>query len=237
MQVADAQLVQLTGQIAIGEQWRRIRLHFMRGPQRRDTYPDALATDCFGDCGGGFQEEAPTLVGCAAIRVSTIVQIRAAKLIEQIAVRGMDLDAVEARCHGIPRRAGEIQDDLPDFLGAQRARRIAGQQHRILAANEHRHPVVLQADRARANGWRSVGAQTAVTNASDMPELQVDTPALAMHCHGDLSPAGDLGSAVNPRCAGATASLRRNRRPFGNDQASRSALRVVRGSHCGRCKL
>ena len=92
MQIANPQPVELTGQIAIGEQRVRVGLHFVRRTQRRYTHADTRLADRVGDGVRGFEEEAPAILRRAAVLIGTVVEIRAAELVEQIAVRSMDFD-------------------------------------------------------------------------------------------------------------------------------------------------
>jgi len=62
---------------------------------------------------------------------------------------------------------------------------------------------------------------------ANMPKLQKDAPAVAMHGVGDPAPAGDLLFGIYARRARVAFPLRRNLRCLGDDQPGRGALAII----------
>ncbi|MNN30044.1 hypothetical protein D3C81_1436780 [compost metagenome] len=60
-----------------------------------------------------------------------------------------------------------------------------------------------------------------------MPELRKNLPALGMYGVGDFTPAWQMFISVNARGEKIATSFVGNRQAFGDQQASRSTLRVI----------
>ena len=74
-----------------------------------------------------------------------------------------------------------------------------------------------------------VGLQRRMRYPPDMPELQKDPAARAMHGIGHALPAGDLVGAVDAGRTRIADALRRHLRRLADDQAGAGALRVIGG--------
>ena len=79
-------------------------------------------------------EQAGAVGVAAAVVVVTGVAAAGEELVEEVAVGGMDLHAVEARVAGLGGGPGEVGDDAGDFPTGQRMRR-----HRFLQARRREH--------------------------------------------------------------------------------------------------
>jgi hypothetical protein len=146
------------------------------------------------------------------------------KLVEQVAVRAVDLDAVKAGRFGVLGAVAKSLDDFRNFLGLQRARRDI----RPLRANQAHMP--LGGERAWRNRQRPVLVDR-IGDAPDMPELEEHAPAGAMHALHDFAPTLDL--LVGPNAGGVRIADAGggDRRRLGNDQAGGRALRVIFAHH------
>src|SRR5215212_9856024 len=89
---------------------------------RGDANADAFAADGVTDSLGGFDDEAGSGLGRAAVAVGTLVGGGGEELVQEVAVGAMQFDPVQA---GVDGRAGGLSvfvDDGRDVLGGQGAR-------------------------------------------------------------------------------------------------------------------
>ena len=142
-------------------------------------------------------------------------------MVDQVAVGGVNLDAVKARCLGILRGTPVVGDDARQFGEFQRAWR-----HHILLALAGEHPA-FGGDSRRGDRQRAAFLQCRVRDATDVPELDDDLAALGVHGVGYQLPAGDLFGAVDARCLDVALTLRRDLRSFTDDQTGTGALCIV----------
>src|SRR5690606_16878178 len=122
----------------------------------------------------------------ATVAILPLVGAVLQKLIDEIAVGGVDLNAVEARVTRMPRGIGEILNNAGNFFGMQGAR------HHVIAFGAQ------QADVPRtcngAGGHRNFAIEVfRVGYAANVPQLNENFSALVVHRRGDLAPAVDLG--------------------------------------------
>jgi hypothetical protein len=93
-----------------------------RGP-RAETYAHLVRTDGIDDSLSDLEHEAHAILYGAAIHIRPHVSVCLQKLVREIAVRGVDLDAIEPGPeHGVPSRGGEQLHILLDLFDRQRAR-------------------------------------------------------------------------------------------------------------------
>ena len=92
----------------------------MRVGARRKMHADPPRTP-YGDDGvGHFEQEAGAILERAAIAIVALVRAVVQKLVEQIAVRAVDLDAVEAGRLGVLGASAVGLDDVRKLLGLER---------------------------------------------------------------------------------------------------------------------
>src|SRR6185437_2530364 len=115
-----------------------------------------------------FNDNPGAVYGAAAIAVAALVGLVAQKLIEQIAVGGVHLDAVETCRLGVGGSLPVLLDNSRDFRRLQRARRDVR-----LHAFE-RPGLSGGRNRRRRNRQRAVGLQRWVRDAPDVPQLQIN---------------------------------------------------------------
>jgi hypothetical protein len=167
-----------------------------------------------------LKQEPSAILDSAAVRVVTLVCAVLQELVEQIAVRAVDLDAVEAGRLGVLGPAPIGLDDARNLLGFKGSRRD------VSTLRAHQAHVALRRDRARRDRKRAIMID-GVRDPPDMPELEQHAPASRVHALDNLSPALDL--FVRPDAGGVRIAdpLRRDRCRFGNDEAGGGALHVI----------
>jgi len=89
---------------------------------RRHTDTDPVRADRIGNGGGNLDDEPDAVGGRATVAVGALVAAGGQELVEQVAVGGVQLDAVEAGGDGAPGRGGELGDDAGDLVGVEGAR-------------------------------------------------------------------------------------------------------------------
>src|SRR5690242_8990338 len=80
--------------------------------KRRQTHSDALGAPDWNDHFQNFAEKARAILGRFAVIVRPDVGLRAQELVEQVAVSGMNFDAVEAGVHRVPRASRVLLDQI-----------------------------------------------------------------------------------------------------------------------------
>ena len=159
----------------------------------------------------------------AAIGVGAVVGVVAKKLVDQIAVRGVDLDAVEAGAHRVGRRHGVLADEARDFRCLERAR-IAVVDPLALAAIG---PDAARRAAVRGGHRRRAAEEVGVHQPTHVPQLQDDASAGVVHRLGDRSPALDLRVGPDAGRVDRSLSLRRDAGRLADDQAGRGALAII----------
>src|SRR5690606_2655394 len=80
-----------------------------------------LRADFVGDCPGHFERESRAVFNAPSVLIATFIGIRREKLLQQIAIRTMNFNAVRPRIDGAAGRVTEVPDRSLDFLERQRA--------------------------------------------------------------------------------------------------------------------
>src|SRR5262249_58376801 len=196
---------------------------------RRDAHAGTLGTNRSRHRVDDLKQQPHTVLDAASISVRTLVGAIVQELIDQIAVRAMYLDTVEASCQRVSRPLRMLRDGSGD-LGCFR-RAWCGD---LLEA------VCREGFCVRPNGGRrdrqgTAGLEGGMRDASDMPELQHYAAATGMDCTGHAFPACDLLGAVDTRRADIALALRRDLGCFRDDESGAGPLGVIqraqRGGH------
>ncbi len=185
----------------------------------RKSDADPVHADFVADGGQHLGHEAQSAVDRSAVGIGAEVGAVAQELVDQIAVRAVDLDAVEPGDDGVARGPGVIGDDPPDVVVAGRARFDI----RLLA-------FVRVGEIGRASGRRRHGlhpADARMDHPAHVPQLGDDAPTLAVNGLGRELPAGDLIVGPQPRRVGPAEAFAADPGRFGNDQAGAGALRII----------
>ena len=169
---------------------------------------------------GDLEREPGAVFEAAAVRVAAVVGAVAQELIEQVAIRAVQFDAVEAGGLGVLGGGAELRDDRRQFVQFQRARR------RDLDLAVVRKGFAFDRQRRRGDRQRAV-VEVRMRDAADMPELREDAAARLVDRLGHLFPAGDLRRRVHARGADIADALRADLGGLGDDQPGGRALGVV----------
>ena len=171
---------------------------------RRDTQAGALGTNCSGHRVDDLEQKPHTVLDAASISVRALVGAVAQKLIDQIAVRAMYLDTVEAGGKRVPRSLRKLRDDAGDLGCLKRTWR-----------GDLLEAVCREGFCVRPNGGRrdrqgTAGLEGRMGDAPDMPELRYHAAATGLDRAGHAFPACDLLGAVDTRRADIALALGRD---------------------------
>ena len=131
------------------------------------------------------------------IVVGTVVDPRAEELRDQITVRAMQLDAVEAGLARPSRGLGELLDDVIDFRDGHGPR-------------EYSVEIVLPVGRA-LSGFEQILDATHVLLPAGMAELHDEAAVVSVNALADLSPEGNFVVVIDHRVADQDASAHGDR--------------------------
>ncbi len=159
----------------------------------REPHTHPLGADGVDHGGGDLDQEACPILRRPAVAVGALVGTLGEELVQQVAVRAVDLDAVEAGLiHREPGRDGELPDDGLDLLGLQSARL-----HEVLQAVGREH-LAGRADGGRRDRRAAVGLQRRLRDPPRVQELQEDPAATFVHGVGHPPPRGSCSAVWMP---------------------------------------
>ncbi len=220
VEVDEAEAVQLLDQIEIG------RAPDCRRPCHRTVVDgrkaDANALAAAPDLGYGFRyldDDAGAVLEGAAVAVGTQVGFVGEELLQQIAVGGMNLDAVEAGVLGELRAACAYSPTMRGISSVSSARGVtSGLKPSLVKAC----PVGKTALGATGSG--AARLKIGMRDAAHVPELQENVPALLVHGVGGEPPGLDVAVRENPRRQDIALGFLADVGGFRNDEPGRSAL-------------
>ena len=170
-----------------------------------------------------LEQQPGPMLAAAAVGPLALVAAIAQELVQQVAVGAMDLHPIEPGGHGVAGRPLEVRHDrrqLPIVQGP-------GQHVGLLALGGVDR---VARDRDRTGGHRLAAAiEQGMAGAAAMPELQHNPPAGLVHGVGGQAPARHLGLGVDAGLAPEGRMALTDHRCFGDQQAGRGPLGVVRG--------
>ena len=170
---------------------------------------------------GHFAQQASAVLNRTAVGIAPPVGPIAQKLIDQVAVGGMDFDAVESRGFGIGGGAPEILDQRRQFANGQRPRRHE-RLHTLFGVD-----LSGRLQRRGRHRQAAVGQRQRMRDPAHMPQLQEDFSAALMHRLRNRLPASDLLRAMNTRRLGIALPVGRDLGRLRDDQAGAGALAVI----------
>jgi hypothetical protein len=134
------------------------------------------------------------------------------ELVLKVAIRPVQLDAVEPGLTGIAGGLGELGDYARNLIDAQFAGNrkfdTAGRQEEVASRRYRRRPDGLFA-----------AAHVRVSDAATMPDLAVNAAARGVNRVGDLPPSRDLVGTVQARRANDAMRLVRDLNALSDDQS------------------
>ena len=158
------------------------------GMQRADFNADFVAANGGNNGLHRFQGKARLVFDAATVFVVALVAGIGEELLRQIAIGGVEFDAIESGFNGIFCRLGVIGNDLPDFGAREFSRGFVI--FRPLRGE------VFDAFDVNGNGgwraWQNAIAVYGMGDAAGMPELRVNQPAFFVYGGGNFLPGGDL---------------------------------------------
>ncbi len=169
-------------------------------------------------------QEADSVLGRAAIGVVAQIGAVAQELVDQIAIRAVQLHPVEPGLLGVFRGVAIIGHDPRDFLEPERARRFV-----ILAPFER---MGMARSLGSAGRNRRVAAKKQrMDQPTHVPHLQNDLATFLVNGLGDRFPALDLLVAPDTRSGGPAEAFDADSGRFADDQTGAGALAVIGDHH------
>src|SRR5690606_35106097 len=205
----------------IGEQSFGVGIvHVVRSAIRRKMNPYAACPPDTRACIHDLKQKAGTVLNAAAIVVLPLVSAILQELVNEIAVRRVNLYSIEPGVTCMARCVGEVLNNMRNLFGMQGAGN-----HIIAQGTQHTDMPTAR------NGTGSHGNFTVqvlgIGHPSDMPELDENFSALVMNCRSHLPPAINLGRRPYARRIGIPHPLRRHRGCLGENQPGAGALAVI----------
>ncbi len=231
MDIGQLQRRELTQHVL--EQRLRIGVDHIVGRRYR-RQPDAHppATDCVGHRLRHLDQQPCAVLDRAAIRIDALVAAGLQKLVDQITIGRMDLDAVEpALVDCRQRSAPKVVDDAGNLVTAQctRHRRLDEGRNAVL----DQHGLGLRCDRRRRYRRAAARLQVGVRDPADVPQLRDDLATIGMHRVGDALPCFQLLGGVQARHIGIALALVADGRCLGDQQAGSGPLPVIGDAQIG----
>src|SRR6185312_6329891 len=158
---------------------------------RSDAHAQPALADLTGAGLHGLDQQPCAILDRPAIGVGALVGAVAEEGIEQIAVRAVNLDAIETRFHRPPACRAEIVDDERNLIKRQGARR-RGIDESLLGDENLR----LGADRRRRDRREPTRLERRMRHSACMPELYDNLASTLMDRVGDRLPAADLAFGI-----------------------------------------
>jgi hypothetical protein len=188
----------------------------------RETDRDAIRAPDFDQPLGHFAQQAHAVFRAAAVIVVAQVRRIAQELVDQVAIGGMELHAVEPGELGVLRGAGIVVEQAGHLVDAQRAGN-----DRVLAA-------FIGMDMARNAGGRGRDRRLAIVeigmdHAAHVPELGDHAAPGLVERLGHRLPPFDLLCGPQARRIRPAKAFAADAGGFGNDQPGAGALGIVLG--------
>ena len=147
----------------------------------------------FANFGDGFEQKSRPVFERSAVFVFSIVDSRAEKLREQIAVGAVGFHAIQAGFASAARALSEIVNGAPNIFARHHARVEAVESFRAIGGAERLAELVLHAGH--------------VLLASTVAELQNEAAIVRMYAFADFAPEGNLVVAIDGGVVGHDAPM------------------------------
>jgi len=203
-----------------GVEWI-IVVHVVEVDGRRDSHTHLLAVPDFEHPFDCLLEKACSIRTGTSVIIGSPVRFCAEELIDQISIRRVNFDPVEACLFRVAGGTPVVRQDLCDPT--------SGQSHwlRYLSGTGGNVRVRVSTDCRRSNGLSVVWQQGRMRDSADMPQLKEDSASALVNGIDDSAPRPHLVCGMNPRSVAVAFTHRRDLRRLGHDESSRSSLRIV----------
>ncbi|OGS96175.1 MAG: hypothetical protein A3H31_06860 [Gallionellales bacterium RIFCSPLOWO2_02_FULL_57_47] len=214
--------IELSRQPGIISLHRVVWRHVVEHAERRQAYADLVLADRIDHGIGHLEHEARPVFDRAAVAIRALVRVRADELFEQIAVRPVQLDAVESRSNGVLRGLREFPYRGPDVRLGHRLRHAI--RFHTLGIGVH---FSVGCYRRRRQQPRACGQVERMADAAAMHQLHEHFRALRVNRTGNALPSGNLFRRKYPGDARIAQPVGGRRGAFGDDEAGGCPLRVI----------
>ena len=165
MEIGQAERIELADEVRIERQWL-VLATVVGDAKRRQANADPVRPPHLGDGLSNLQHQPTTVLDGAAISVAAAISARLQKLLQQVTVRRMDLDAIEAGFHGAVGGMNIALDHTGDLLCPEGAWGRAGH-----AVEIGRGDLDVGRHRRRCDRQLAVGLVRRMRQAAHVPEL------------------------------------------------------------------
>ena len=222
MQIRELELAKLACEPLVLLRRVVVSRHVVERAEWRDADRRPAGADGMRDRGRDFDREAVAVLERAAVSIAALVRSGIQELLDQIAVRAVELDAVEACFHPVLRRRDELRDHARDLARRKGARRRERLEPRLIGPH-----LAGRGDRRGRDGLRARGQVVIMSDPARVHELKKDLGSACVSGCRDFLPAFRLRCRERARDACIPQRVRRRRCAFGHDQARTRALPVI----------
>jgi hypothetical protein len=220
VQVSQAKLIELLSHVAECAQAVAV-VNTAHGAGRREANAHAVGAEHVYGRLHYFEGKASAVFDAAAVLVGALVGAILDKLVYEVAIGAVNLNAVESGRVGVFGSLAEVFYHRFHFASFERAR---GRNFFLAVSREGFHIF-------RLHGRRSYGQlailEERVGNGAYVPKLNENAPTRGVHGIGHFFPACYLVFAINTGCIDVAHALLRNLRALGDEQARRGALHII----------
>lgn len=226
--VGEAEVGEFDGKGAVECVHVVVGFHVVEDAVGGNAHADAGGTDAGGNLLGYGDGEANTMFNGATPCIGALVGGGVEELVDEVTIRGMKFDAIEA---GLDGAGGSIDvglNGLLDVLFSHGGGNGVGLHGLLVGPHGSGH-----GDGGRSKDTGTFRHVEGMGDATGVHDLEEDLSALLMDGGGDGLPSGDLVLIVDAGNAGVPYAIRGGGGAFGDDESGGGALMVV-GGHEGR---
>lgn len=196
----------------VTEERRRVAVaHVVLLSTGTQVHSDSRTFPVLGHGADDFVQQPSTILDAAAIRVVPPVGRILKELVDEVTVRGVNLDAIESSSLRTRGTRSEVLDDCCDLPGLERAR------HNVWTHWTDASNAASWKHRARRN-WGFAPMKHGIRDSAHVPELQKDATSGAVYSRSHLRPRFGLFIRPNARSTPVPDALRRDRSRLADDQ-------------------
>ena len=181
--------------------------------KRREAYAQPVGANGSRHLVDDFEQEPGAVLFRPAIGIGALVGSVLQELLDQVAIRALQLHSIKSSLDRVQRGLTERADNDRNFRGLQGARNLG--RHLLKVFGQCRN--CGRNGRGR-DGRASIRHERRVRVPSIVRDLHDDPAAAGVDGIGHCSPPGNLGCRIDPRSVRITLRLRTNRGSFRDDQ-------------------